>query len=152
MPTAAGARRISASVRPAPIGASVMRSASHLRTISAIAFASDGAMIKFAQRASAPDGGRRFAAPTIAAKTFARFSGSWRTGGTDFLERDLTAWRGHFHAGSRRRNYLVGIGAPLWIEHAPQLAHHDQVVGRKDERHLGHFLNADAVLAGQAAA
>ena len=47
---------------------------------------------------------------------------------------------------------LRGLERSLGIEDAAQLRHRDQIGGRKQQRHLAHFLDADAMLAGEAAA
>src|SRR5579863_3475362 len=152
-PTATGAGRICASVRAAPIGASVIASASALRTSSAISPASRGSAMIDAVRASPADGARTCAAPTIAASSRASVEGllSFIDDGAS-SERHLPARCRHFHAGAGYGDDLVGIGALIGIEDAAQLAHHDQVLERKYEGHLGHLFDSDTVLAGQTAA
>src|SRR5581483_643021 len=64
---------------------------------------------------------------------------------------DLLSW-GEIRAAFRSRKHLVRVATVLWIENAPQRAHRIQVVLRKLFFHEIDFFDADAVLAGHAAA
>src|SRR5277367_5806827 len=149
-PTATGVKRIWASVRAAATAASGIASASHLRTISTISLVSAGSAIIAAARDSWPIGARTCASPTIAPNSRASSDAALIDG--DRLERDLPARRRNLDARTRHRDNFVGIGALIGIEDPPQLGHHSQILGRKDQRHLRHLLDSNPMLTAQAAA
>src|SRR5262249_56207417 len=74
------------------------------------------------------------------------------TGGAPASQRRLAPWRPRLDAHLRVRKDLVRIRTLLGIEDGTQPDHREEVVRREEQRHLADLLDADAVLAGDAAA
>src|SRR5262245_48891479 len=68
------------------------------------------------------------------------------------LKRRPAAGLALLDAGAGGRQHLVGAATVIGVERGPQAHHHGQIVGGKQARHEVNFLDADAMLAGDAAA